>query len=521
MEENVQRSTFNIQRSTINPRALFIASLLIVMVAIWLGLKIPRGILTYQDELFTAERAREMLVMGRDSVYYNFQHSFAKPPLQYWLTTLTLPRIANSATAVRIWPLIYGLLTAVAVSWLAFFVSPKRPWLIPLSVAILVSCPLFSTEATHALLDTGLMFFTTVAIGLAELARRHPEWWLGLAIICWLGALQKIPLILLVWLILVLVRFSSKTERVQLRNSWLIGSAFLAIVLVAIWPVFQYAKYGMPVTRAFAGDDLSALYGTRRLGSRPFFEVLSGLVATGWAGGIFALAAAISCLFRLWVGAIDLNRPSQKPLSSAGGSGEPPLPGAERQSCIPPLVREMSILSLAIIALAVIFYFRSVRYVLPIIPSLSLVLAYFLHRLAERSEKMRFGAIAFVALFVLGGFVQAEIKMHHRGPDPSREQQVAQKLGELQHAGVSTLLVSEGPSAKRTLRSTPFYLFHGALRFPLQRFSLDNLRRQPPSRPVVGVCDIRDFPAIQNVYPEVEIAFALDQFTCWRTAAKE
>ena len=79
-----------------NPGALIVAALLIIVVAIWLGLKIPRGILTYQDELFTAERAREMLIMGRDTVYYNFQHSFAKPPLQYWLTTLTLPRLANA-----------------------------------------------------------------------------------------------------------------------------------------------------------------------------------------------------------------------------------------------------------------------------------------------------------------------------------------------------------------------------------------------------------------------------------------
>src|SRR5437667_1549952 len=106
MKENVQHSTrlrkstagqaFNFQHSMKNPGALIVAALLIIVVAIWLGLKIPRGILTYQDELFTAERAREMLIMGRDSVYYNFQHSFAKPPLQYWLTTLTLPRLANA-----------------------------------------------------------------------------------------------------------------------------------------------------------------------------------------------------------------------------------------------------------------------------------------------------------------------------------------------------------------------------------------------------------------------------------------
>ncbi len=468
-----------------NPVALIVAALLIIVVAIWLGLKIPRGILTYQDELFTAERSREMLIMGRDTVYYNFQHSFAKPPLQYWLTTLTLPRFANATTAVRIWPLSYGLLTAVAVGWLAFLVSPARPWLIPLSVAIFVSCPLFSTEATRALLDTGLMFFTTVTIGFAELARRRPAWWLGVAIVCWLGALQKIPLILLVWLIIVVVRLSSKPERLRLLNAWLVWSFLLGLVLASTWPFLQYAKYGMPVTREFAADNLNALYGERQLGSRPYFEVLNALLATGWAGGVFAIAAASGCLF--W----KKLRP-------------------------PPLVLEMSILSVAIVFLAVVFNFRSVRYILPIVPSLCLVLAFFLYQLAERSGKMRAGIIAFVILFVLGSFVQAEIKMHHHGPDASVEKRIAHKLGEIQHAGVATLLVSEGAPVKRTLRSNGFYLFHGALRFPLERFSLDKLRKASPPRPVIGVCVARDFPAIQSVYPEAEIVSALDPFICWR-----
>ena len=129
---------------------------------------------------------------------------------------------------------------------------------------------------------------------------------------------------------------------------------------------------------------------------------------------------------------------------------------------------------------------------------------------------MRAGIIAFVILFVLGSFVQAEIKMHHHGSDASVEKRIAHKLGEIQHAGVATLLVSEGAPVKRTLRSNGFYLFHGALRFPLERFSLDKLRKASPPRPVIGVCVARDFPAIQSVYPEAEIVSALDPFICWR-----
>src|SRR5882762_9411995 len=102
---------------------------------------------------FTAERSREMLLLGRSAVHLNFQLSFTKPPLQYWLTAWTLPRIDNREFAVRIWPLIFGSLTGLALAWLAFLLDRNKPWLISLSVALLVSCPLFLTETSHALLD--------------------------------------------------------------------------------------------------------------------------------------------------------------------------------------------------------------------------------------------------------------------------------------------------------------------------------------------------------------------------------
>jgi 4-amino-4-deoxy-L-arabinose transferase-like glycosyltransferase len=461
------------------------AGLLIVCTAVWLGFKIPNGILTYPDELLAAERAREMLILGRGSVHFNFHESFAKPPLQYWLTTLTLPRFSNSSTAVRLWPLVYGVLTAVAVGWLAFLLDPKRPWLIPLAVAIYVSCPLFSTEASRALLDTGLAFFTTLAVGFAQLARRHPAWWLGVAIACWLGALQKIPIIFLIWMIIVVIRLTTATERPS--SGWLIGSALLAVALVLIWPLIQHAKYQMPLIRAFAGDEPSVLFGEKRLGSRPYFEVLDGLLASGWAGGSFAIFAAVTFVF---LKQRDLAKP----------------------------VTEISILSLAIVILSVILNFRSVRYVLPIVPCLSLVLAFFLCRLLEQSRKIRTGTIAFIVLFLLAGFIQAEIKMHHRGPDASNERRVAQKLGELQREGVFTVLL-RSTEVKTPLRSNAFYLFHGNLHFPVERRRLEEFEKDPPPRPALGVCLARSFPKVQEVYPEAKVQLALDQFICWETAA--
>src|SRR5437667_1599259 len=270
-------------------RAIASGVAVILCVLGWLGFEIPRGILTNTDELFTAERTREMLDTEPWVVHYNFQRSFEKPPLQYWLTTLTLPRLQNRTLAVRIWPLLYGGLTMVALGWLVFLVEPNRPWLLPLSVAVLASCPLFSREASRGLLDAGLAFFTTMAIVLAQLARNRPVWWLGVAATCLLGSLQKFPLPFLVWVLIVSVWMTSPVERAKLRSPWLLASMVLAIAAMAIWPLIQITKYGMSVSHVFH-EEVVVWTGATKLGTRPYLKF-----QLAWAGS----EAPVVC-FRFW-----------------------------------------------------------------------------------------------------------------------------------------------------------------------------------------------------------------------------
>src|SRR5205807_3454598 len=90
--------------------AMVSAVVLIASVFSWLALEIPKGTLSSSgDELLTAERSREMLLLGRSEVHFNFNPSFEKPPLQYWLTSLTLRRFENRTLAVRVWPWCYGV----------------------------------------------------------------------------------------------------------------------------------------------------------------------------------------------------------------------------------------------------------------------------------------------------------------------------------------------------------------------------------------------------------------------------
>jgi len=138
---------------------------------------------------------------------------------------------------------VLGVLTAISIAWLAFLLEPTRPWLIPLSVAILTACPLFATEASRGLLDSGLAFFTTLAIAFVQVARKQPAWWLGVATACWLGSLQKIPIPFLIWLLILAARPISKGEGRPLRSRWLLVSILGTLVTMAIWPAVQLLNY--------------------------------------------------------------------------------------------------------------------------------------------------------------------------------------------------------------------------------------------------------------------------------------
>ena len=92
-------------------RASRLAALIVFLFVAWIGLQAPFGIMSGTDELLTAERTREMLMTEPWVVHYNFQRSFEKPLLQYWLTSLTLAHFQNRAVAVRVWSLLYSALT--------------------------------------------------------------------------------------------------------------------------------------------------------------------------------------------------------------------------------------------------------------------------------------------------------------------------------------------------------------------------------------------------------------------------
>ena len=468
-------------------QASSLTALIIVFFSLWLGLEAPRETMWGTDELLTAERSREMVTTAEPwVVHYNFQRSFEKPPLQYWLTSFTLPRFHDRAVAVRIWPLVYAIFTAIALAWLVRAIAPKEPWLVPLSVAILLSAPLFAPESARGLLDVGLAFFTTLTILCAELARRKPWWWLGAAIACWLGSLQKMPVPFLVWVLIVLVRLTNGESRAQLRRDvgWLVGSLLFAIVLTSIWPLVQLIRYEMPVGSVFQ-QEVVVWLGPDWLGRRPYFEIpISMSLHPGGLCGFLSLIALLVILFS-----------RKKPSKLA--------------------IQEIALWSLAFLVLAIVSNFRHIRYAIPIVPCLCLLLAIVFYRFLRQSPPVRTWAAVGLLVLLSASFVHSKIIINSRRKDVADEKLIAEKLGELQQEGTEIVLIKATTPGNDLLWDS-FYLFHGNLRFPVNERTVNQVRSNPPKAPFIGVCIVRDFPVVQALYPNVQVELARAQFICWR-----
>jgi hypothetical protein len=173
----------------------------------------------------------------------------------------------------------------------------------------------------------------------------------------------------------------------------------------------------------------------------------------------------------------------------------------------------------------------------PIVPCLCLLLAVVLHRFLERRSSIRIGAAILVALILTAGFSQAEIQMYFRQRNISAkifnrrlqvdigqknvadEERVAEELGALQREDTKMVLI-KAVQGGRDLLFDSFYLFHGNLRFPVAKLTVDEFRRTPPRPPVLGVCVQRDFPVVQQVYPNAKVEFTRARFILWKVSAE-
>ena len=99
------------------------------------------------------------------------------------------------------------------------------------------------------------------------------------------------------------------------------------------------------------------------------------------------------------------------------------------------------------------------------------------------------------------------------------EKAIAEKLGTLQYSGTRIVLVKAAKPGADLLWDS-FYLFHGKLRSPVSKYTVDEIRANPPQPPLTGVCLARDLPFIQQLYPTLQVQLVRAQFTCWQVATR-
>jgi hypothetical protein len=178
-------------------------------------------------------------------------------------------------------------------------------------------------------------------------------------------------------------------------------------------------------------------------------------------------------------------------------------------------LREIAIVSIAFIALTVVSNFRGVRYLVPIVPSLCLLLAVTFCRYMEQGATVRKRALTVLAAILVAGFIHSELQIIFRQKNLTEEKAIAEKLGEMQQAGTNTVLI-KAVNVGNDLMWDSFYLFHGNFRYPVAKYTVDEIRSNPPKPPVIGACVARDLPVVNAVYPNVHVELTRAQFICWR-----
>jgi len=225
------------------------AALILGIAAFWYAPMIGSGFISHTDEFATLDRSSSMLVTGDwGTVHSRNLPSFKKPPLQYWMTAALLDAGVGLPAALRFPSLAFALACLAAVGLLARSILPGSPWVAPAAMLLCASSLDFWVLSTSALLDTGSVFFATLAVAATIRALERPGWWYIAAAAVALGALQKAPigLFLVLGYLFVLSWTTSRhgIDMTALRRSATFRRAVrIALAIALAWPVFQLLRH--------------------------------------------------------------------------------------------------------------------------------------------------------------------------------------------------------------------------------------------------------------------------------------
>ena len=167
-----------------------------------------------------------------------------------------------------------------------------------------------------------------------------------------------------------------------------------------------------------------------------------------------------------------------------------------------------------------------------------MLIGFVLYRLFQRAGPARALASAVLGVLLIAGIITTKIEINHlEGKDDRNdpinclipalivpkdvtdEKAIAERLGTLQRDGTKIVLVKAIKPGADLLWDS-FYLFHGRLRSPVTKYTVEEIRANPPQPPLIGACVARDLPVLQGLYPNLQVEDARAQFVCWEVGAQ-
>lgn len=211
---------------------------------------LPDGALKHMDEYWTLDRTGSF-VRTHDwfTVLSENQANFNKPPLQYWASAFFLENGFGLEYSLRFPSFVFSICLLLVTGFLAYQLHP-RLIVFPISIMVLASSYRYWESALSALLDMGASFLATVSIIGLFAALRQPKWWYLVALSVGLSAMQKAPIALAGVLIALGVftiwhlKYGIPDYRASFSNKHFWFSLCLLLVLVLIWPVVEFSRYG-------------------------------------------------------------------------------------------------------------------------------------------------------------------------------------------------------------------------------------------------------------------------------------
>ena len=217
--------------------------------AIFFSHHLSTGRNLHYDEFYTLERSSGFEKHNDWLSVYSWNRKTAKkPPLQYWLTGISMKLGMPDLLALRIWSFISFLGLLLAGGYFCFLLTGGNVWAGAACILMLCNSSVLVSLGRSGLLDAGMGFFVMSSLLAFYLARENDWAWLVCGLMIGLGSLQKAPVALVFVGIMLFILARQRDEDYRWadlrQNKSFNHGCFLASFMLFSWPLVQTFRMG-------------------------------------------------------------------------------------------------------------------------------------------------------------------------------------------------------------------------------------------------------------------------------------